>query len=859
MGCWFKIQGTLKKKYLLIGIALIIVFGNVSVAKIMEKEDDGSPEFPATGFFYVAEKDGVWWYINSTGEKFFTVGCNGVEPSSFYYGNDSVWAKETAENLTKWGFNAVHGGRRDLFPEWPTFHRISFKHFDNIFGVRWMHPRLPDVFDPVWQEAVRNKINEEVKDYRDDPNFLGYELGNELKWGPDEFGGIGDTLTLLELYMAAPVTTAGNQTAGKQEVVRFFSERYDDIDKFNRVWNMNIKNFDELFNYTEFGIKEGWCIRSQLRFAKLKLMRDYPLFMKEPQLLKKAEKDVEDFSRLVAKTYFNVTNSALKAADPNHLNLGVRFHLLGVPREVLEECGNYCDIISINYYRSCMLVYDPDIRFLCRKYGNVPLDDWMSKYYEITGKRKPLRVCEYSFPGNDGSWPNPKLIPTTQKRRANLFEQYAKNCQKRPYLVGQGFWFLYRDTLGCNFGMVNFWDEPYEALVDRMAKVNSRAFEVHENSANDKTRFNKPPSTGVLYDGMAVYPNLYEKIFATTSFTSGTDDLHYDNYKISISDDEITRYSHGGDITSKTGNSKTIYVDNDSTCPGDGSFDWPYCKIQYAIDNSSNGDTIYVYSGIYSEKIIINKSITFIGEDKNTTMIDGSGTKNAVDIAANHVTITGFNITDLTGHWYLENEDWRGCSGIVIRNSNNSNINDNVFYKLGGWGGGWGIMSLKSDNTKIVNNIFYGTHSCRDLGIIMDSSNNTLIADNFFENNGLSGIWISSCQNNTIKHNTIESSRVFGILIWNAYDNIIFGNTIRENEQRSICLKQSNHNTIASNNFINTHKSAAFFYSYDNIWDRNYWERPRVFPKPIFGRKGTDGLVPCVNFDRHPLKEPYKP
>jgi len=737
---------------------------------------------------------------------------------------------------------------------------ISFKHFDNIFGVRWMYPRLPDVFDPVWQEAVRDKINEEVKDYRDDPNFLGYELGNELKWGPD----YEDERTLLEVYMAA-----NRITHGKNELVRFLRRRYNNTDEFNWVWNMDITDFDNLFNYTEFGIKEGWRIRSQLRFAKLKLMKDYPLFMKEPQLLKKAEKDVEDFSRLVAKTYFNVTNSALKAADPNHLNLGVRFHLLGVPREVLEECGNYCDVISINYYRSCMLAYDPGIRFLCRKYGNVPLDDWMSKYYEITGKRKPLRVCEYSFPGNDGSWPNPKLIPTTQKRRANLFEQYAKNCQKRPYLVGQGFWFLYRDTLGCNFGMVNFWDEPYEALVDRMAKVNSRAFEVHENSANDKTGFSKPLSTGVLYDGMAVYPNLYEKIFATTSFTGGTDDLYYDTYEILDSDDEITRYSNDDSIVSATVNSKTIYVDNDSTCPGDGSFDWPYCKIQYAIDNSSNGDTIYVYNGIYSEKIIINKPIILHGEDRNKTVIDASGSKDVsdiiagnkyvVDIIADGVTIAEFNITDITGHWYLENEDWRGCSGILLDKGNNCTIKNNIFYKLGGWGGGWGIMSLKSDNAKIINNIFYGTYSCRDLGIIMDSSNNALITDNSFENNGLSSIWISSCKNNAIKNNTIESNRNFGILLWKAHDNIVFGNTIKAYKQRSICLKNSNNNIISQNNFMKDTippHSINFFYSYDNKWNGNYWNRARLLPKPIFGREGAEGLIPVVDFDWHPLKEP---
>jgi pectin methylesterase-like acyl-CoA thioesterase len=46
-------------------------------------------------------------------------------------------------------------------------------------------------------------------------------------------------------------------------------------------------------------------------------------------------------------------------------------------------------------------------------------------------------------------------------------------------------------------------------------------------------------------------------------------------------------------------------------------------KIQDAIDNASNGDTVFVYSGIYYENIDINKSIDVFGQDKETTIIEG--------------------------------------------------------------------------------------------------------------------------------------------------------------------------------------------------------------------------------------------
>ena len=55
-----------------------------------------------------------------------------------------------------------------------------------------------------------------------------------------------------------------------------------------------------------------------------------------------------------------------------------------------------------------------------------------------------------------------------------------------------------------------------------------------------------------------------------------------------------------------------------------------YTTIQSAIDDANPGDTIFVYHGIYDEYIpspnqgivIIGKSITLIGEDRDTTIID---------------------------------------------------------------------------------------------------------------------------------------------------------------------------------------------------------------------------------------------
>jgi len=50
-----------------------------------------------------------------------------------------------------------------------------------------------------------------------------------------------------------------------------------------------------------------------------------------------------------------------------------------------------------------------------------------------------------------------------------------------------------------------------------------------------------------------------------------------------------------------------------------------YTRIQDAIDNASDWDTVFVYNGSYYENVLVDKSISLIGEDRNLTFIDGSG------------------------------------------------------------------------------------------------------------------------------------------------------------------------------------------------------------------------------------------
>ena len=66
-----------------------------------------------------------------------------------------------------------------------------------------------------------------------------------------------------------------------------------------------------------------------------------------------------------------------------------------------------------------------------------------------------------------------------------------------------------------------------------------------------------------------------------------------------------------------------------------------YSKIQDAIDNASSGDTVFVYndSSPYYENVVVYKLINLIGEDKETTIIDGGGSGNTIELSSNNSVI----------------------------------------------------------------------------------------------------------------------------------------------------------------------------------------------------------------------------
>ena len=218
-----------------------------------------------------------------------------------------------------------------------------------------------------------------------------------------------------------------------------------------------------------------------------------------------------------------------------------------------------------------------------------------------------------------------------------------------------------------------------------------------------------------------------------------------------------------------------------------------YTSIQDAIDDASNGDTIFVYSGTYYENIIIDVSIDLIGEDKDTTIISGDGNGHVVELTSDDVTITGFKIRN--GGGYL------GASAIHTP-TNNVAIYENIFSD-----NMFGVKLYYSSNVDITDNIFTD-NSWR--GIEIKGSTNTVISNNQITYSGVGAIWIDGSAQNILIQNNIIKNNGDGIHVSTGYELKISENYIADNEETGVNVLYSPYVIIEDNDIIN--------HTWNNIW-----------------------------------------
>ena len=342
--------------------------------------------------------------------------------------------------------------------------------------------------------------------------------------------------------------------------------------------------------------------------------------------------------------------------------------------------------------------------------------------------------------------------------------------------------------------------------------INYRLFFGDENDVNEvDNELNSsiaPPSLDFpLFFGQNAY--------ATGNFDGIIDEIRI--YNRTLNETEI-QYLYDKDV----GN-QTIYVDDDYNVSTPGWNVTHFNIIQEGINAVAENGTVYVYDGTYYENVFVNNTINLIGENRNTTIIDGSGNGDVVFVSSDFVNITGFMIQNSGGNTNDAGIDIRSNNNIINNNNIASNNYDGIYFYSSSnntitgntisnnYFGIW-FYSSSNDNNITNNNIT----SNNQTGILSSQScNNNIFTSNNILNNDRDGISIRySSNNNIITGNNITSNNHEGIYLYNSSDNnTITGNNITLNDYNGIIFWSSGNNTIASNNITSNNGDGIYIYS----------------------------------------------
>jgi len=267
-----------------------------------------------------------------------------------------------------------------------------------------------------------------------------------------------------------------------------------------------------------------------------------------------------------------------------------------------------------------------------------------------------------------------------------------------------------------------------------------------------------------------------------------------------------------------------------------------YTRIQDAIENASEGDTIFVYQGVYFEHDLNITKLDLIGEERNTTIINGEGRFTEGIHLGEGATIRGFIV-----QYFTEYDIALGIGTGLYIDGNNIIVSDNIIR----WCSQGIFFKEHCYNIDVHNNVFYDIEY---YGLYLQSLACS-IHDNYFRTTGYGIYVLHGTRQVSIDYNHFERNDV---AMW----------------------ARSTRATVRCNNFIDNdaHVSLQWdatlltlpfvFYRIpsfsENFWDDWNGEKPRAihgYFKFWILLPEVSILVfthPIVQYDRHPAQERYE-
>ncbi|MGN6573364.1 MAG: agarase [Pseudolabrys sp.] len=381
--------------------------------------------FRANGRFRVADDCGVQWLVDPDGGRFLSSGVNNVsfdpdqiqdtrrapyaEACALKYGGAQAWRAAAAQRLASWHFNTLGS---------------------------WSDEAVADAGTTL---AIA-------------PNL---DLGMSFAWAKNDADSRAPRQAFPDvfdpLFKTHAEQRARERCAARRNEPRILGWFMDNELRWGPDWRGPEDLLTLFLNLAPDapgrGAAQEWCETRRRNGAP-------------------ADTEANDFTALVAERYFALTSEALRAADPEHLNLGSRFAYPPRP-EVVEAAARHCDVVSFN-------CYDPS-----------PAQALAN--YERCGK--PLLIGEFSFRATDSRLPNTRgasPIVATQADRTAAYRSYATTAFQHPQVVGV-HWFEHADQPAegrfdgenSNYGTVAIDDRIYTELITAMTEINAVADTLH--------------------------------------------------------------------------------------------------------------------------------------------------------------------------------------------------------------------------------------------------------------------------------------------------------------------------------------------------------------------------------------------
>ncbi|HEY3328587.1 MAG TPA: hypothetical protein VGK19_01075 [Capsulimonadaceae bacterium] len=439
----------------------------------------------ATGFFHVEQIAGVWWLVDPKGRLCFDKGVDhvtyrgmsseklGYAPYARIvaakYPSEEAWGDAQAKRLESWGFNVVGAGTTSTATHKGLAHSTMLS-LGSIFPAtadivpKGTWTGFPDVYDPRFVQFCELRAKRLCAPAKADPWLLGYYIDNELEW----FGKMPRPAQGL----AFSAWRHDGTHACKQALVAAVRKAYGpDIVSVNAEFGTTYAAYDAF------------------------LASETPGAPKTDR----ARKVLDGYIADTANRFFDITTSAIRRNDPNHMILGVRF-AGDAPESAYRAAGRTCDIVAINIYPRLDITHQTSPELVAK----------LERTYSLCAR--PVAITEWSFPALDAVDSKGIPLPSvhgagmrvdTQAQRATCFQAMQRILASTPYVVGSHY-FMYEDEPSSgisstfpedsNYGLVSEADEPYKAITDAATRVNATVLALHSGrcaklsvASDDKT------------------------------------------------------------------------------------------------------------------------------------------------------------------------------------------------------------------------------------------------------------------------------------------------------------------------------------------------------------------------------------